>query len=80
MIHEYSGLNINPCPFCKYDGAATAVVVDHIHGQENRMVECGGCGAIGPASDCYEMGLGVDSPEEQAAIKAAIEKWNAASN
>lgn len=78
MIDDVTKLHINKCPFCKYDGNATAVVIDHSHGKETKMVECGGCGALGPTSEAIEIYLGIDHPDEQRARKEAIDRWNSA--
>ena len=74
MIDEATGLNINPCPFCASDEAY--IVVEHSHGTETAMIECGPCGAHGPESSAYEMDS--DGDDAIAARKKAIDCWNSA--
>jgi len=78
MLHEPTGLQVKPCPFCNYDGHGTNVVRDCTSGAEHAVVECGGCGAFGPPSNDFEMDAGADSKQVKTAQIEAIEKWNAA--
>lgn len=71
-IDEYTGLQIAPCPFC---GSSASVVCDtDKNGDDYNLVECNGCTAFGPASNCHLNYTGIiDSQKERV---SAITKWN----
>lgn len=65
-------MNIKPCPFCGYS-ASIATDYDS-NGNDCKLVECNGCEALGPASDCYLNYTGVEDVEKEE--ESAIKKWN----
>ena len=60
-----------PCPFC--GGKSLAFVVDH---DEDRSVECEGCGANGPHAYGHKGRYLPDTPEWKAIQAEAARLWN----